>query len=255
MRAFIFDLDGTLVQTETLKAKSYAKAAMSLRPGEIDEKAIFEVFKDVVGLTRQEVATVIVQRFKLEAALKDKMLEWEVSTPWQAFLQMRIHNYESLLADPHILNDYLCPYNIGLLKWAKKKGFKTGLATMSHCAEVQRVLHILNLNNDFNFIASRDDVENGKPDPEIYLLVAQQLGVKNSECIVIEDSLTGLKAAKNAHMQCIVVTNEFTFKAIHNSRLIEKKRIVDNPREIKRVVQHYLFINSKKGLKYNGLKA
>jgi beta-phosphoglucomutase len=253
MKAFIFDLDGTLVQTETLKAKSYAKAAMALRPNEIDEKDIFEAFKDVVGLTRQEVATKFVQRFALEEALKDKMFEWEVTTPWQAFLQMRIHNYESLLSDPHILNDYLCPYNIGLLKWAKRKGYKTGLATMSHKAEVQRVLHILNLNNDFNFIATRDDVENGKPDPEIYLLVAQQLGVINEQCIVIEDSLTGFKAAKNAGMECIVVTNDFTRKAIHNSELIEKKRIVDDPRGIKRVVQHLLFLNSAEGSKYHDI--
>ena len=253
MKAFIFDLDGTLVQTETLKAKSYAKAAMTLRPGEIEEKDIFEAFKDVVGLTRQEVAAELVKRFKLEEALKEKMLEWEVTTPWQAFLQMRIFNYESLLADPHILTDYLCPYNIGLLKWAKQKGYKTGLATMSHCVEVQRVLHILNLNNDFNFIASRDDVENGKPDPEIYLLVAQQLGVNKNQCIVIEDSLTGLKAAKNAQMECIVVTNEFTYKAIHSSELIEKKRIVDNPREVKRVTQHFLFLKSEKGSGYNDI--
>lgn len=246
MKAFIFDLDGTLVQTETLKAKSYAQAAMNLRPNEVNEIDIFEAFKDVVGLTRQEVATELVQRFDLEEALKDKMLEWEVTTPWQAFLQMRISNYESLLSDPNILNDYLCPYNIGLLKWAKKKGYLTGLATMSHCSEVRRVLHILNLKNDFNFIGSRDDVENGKPDPEIYLLVAKQLGVKTNQCIVIEDSLTGLKAAKNARMECIVVTNEFTRKAIHSSSLIEKKRIVDNPREIKRVVQHFLFLRNEK---------
>ena len=55
IRAMIFDLDGTLVQTEKLKALSYAKAATALRP-ELNETDVIEAFKDVVGLSRHEVA-------------------------------------------------------------------------------------------------------------------------------------------------------------------------------------------------------
>jgi phosphoglycolate phosphatase-like HAD superfamily hydrolase len=55
IRAFVFDLDGTLVETEELKALSYARAAAELRP-DLDEREVMEAFKDLVGLSRQEVA-------------------------------------------------------------------------------------------------------------------------------------------------------------------------------------------------------
>ena len=56
IRALIFDLDGTLVQTERLKALSYAGAAIELSPHQISEGQVVEAFKEVVGLARQEVA-------------------------------------------------------------------------------------------------------------------------------------------------------------------------------------------------------
>ena len=54
IRAFVFDLDGTLVETEELKALSYARAATELRPA-LREDEVVEAFKDLVGLSRQEV--------------------------------------------------------------------------------------------------------------------------------------------------------------------------------------------------------
>ena len=59
---------------------------------------------------------------------------------------------------------------------------------MQECPQVRRVLQILQLTDAFDFVASRDDVERGKPDPEIYLLVANELGVSPRSCLVIEDS-------------------------------------------------------------------
>src|SRR3712207_9013781 len=55
IRAFVFDLDGTLVETEELKALSYARAATELRP-DLDEGEVIEAFTDLVGLARREVA-------------------------------------------------------------------------------------------------------------------------------------------------------------------------------------------------------
>ena len=66
MKAIIFDLDGTLVQTEILKASSYAKAATALRPGSLEEDEVIEAFKEVVGLSRSEVAKAILHKNKLE---------------------------------------------------------------------------------------------------------------------------------------------------------------------------------------------
>lgn len=61
----IFDLDGTLVQTEKLKARSYARAAVELCGSSLDEQDVIEAFVDVVGLSRREVALALVDRFSL----------------------------------------------------------------------------------------------------------------------------------------------------------------------------------------------
>src|SRR3712207_1717003 len=78
--AVIFDLDGTLVETEELKALSYARAAVELRP-DLDEKEVVEAFKDFVGLSRHEVAVGLMQRFGLEEAARGRMAEFGVGTP------------------------------------------------------------------------------------------------------------------------------------------------------------------------------
>ena len=67
IRAMIFDLDGTLVQTERLKALSYSRAAVALRP-DLTEDQVFDAFRDFVGLSREEVATGLLRRFDLSAA-------------------------------------------------------------------------------------------------------------------------------------------------------------------------------------------
>jgi HAD superfamily hydrolase (TIGR01549 family) len=180
----IFDLDGTLVQTERLKALSYARAAIELCPRDITEEEVLEAFKEVVGLSRREVAQALVERFDLESAARVRMADFGVSAPWQAFVQVRLRIYEEMLADPEVLRNNQWPHNMALLEEARRAHCKVGLATMSYCAQVQRVLEILNLTDTFDFVASRDDVEHGKPDPEMYLLVAGELGVPPSECLV-----------------------------------------------------------------------
>jgi len=103
IRALIFDLDGTLVQTEKLKALSYAKAVVELCPQEIQKSEVIEAFKEVVGLSRKEVAVRILERFHLDESLQGRMDEFGVDTPWQAFIQVRLRYYEELLADPNVL--------------------------------------------------------------------------------------------------------------------------------------------------------
>src|SRR5687767_6753484 len=85
IRAFIFDLDGTLVETEELKGLSYARAATELRP-DLSEEEVLGAFTDLVGLSRQGVAVGLLRRFALEEAARDRMSEFGVDTPWQAFV-------------------------------------------------------------------------------------------------------------------------------------------------------------------------
>lgn len=164
------------------------------------------------------------------------MEEFGVSTPWQAFIQVRLGYYQSMLTDPQVLLDNRWPHNPALLEKARQAQCKTGLATMSHCSQTQRVLEILELTNAFDFIATRDDVEHGKPDPEIYTLVGTELSIPARQCLVIEDSSAGVQAALAAGMWCISVTTPFTQKAVHARGLLEEHWIVDDPNELLPVV-------------------
>merc|ERR1711884_802022 len=64
--------------------------------------------------------------------------------------------------------------------------------------------------DDFDLILSGDDVTNRKPDPEIYLVAAERLGVPPESCIVVEDSARGVLAGKQAGMRVVAVPNQYT---------------------------------------------
>ena len=168
VQAFVFDLDGTLVKTEQLKAQSYARAAANLCPHKVSEAEVIEAFKDVVGLSRREVATTLMQRFELEekaAALTEKL---GVNKPWQAYVQVRLRHYHALLDDPEVLTANRWEHATALLAQARNSSCQTALATMSHREQVQKVLAVLDLDK-FDFVATRDDVENSKPDPPKFI--------------------------------------------------------------------------------------
>jgi len=233
----IFDLDGTLVQTERLKALSYARAAVELCPYALTEGEVVAAFKEVVGLSRREVAQALIERFGLEEAARARMAEFGVDTPWQAFVQVRMRYYDAMLADPQVLRDHQWPHNVALLQTARRTGCKVGLATMSRYSQVRRVLEILDLGDAFDFVATRDDVERGKPDPEIYHLIAREFKVAASECLVIEDSPSGVKAALAAGMHVVAVSTPFTRESLHQTGLLPAGQIVDDPADLLQVVE------------------
>jgi HAD superfamily hydrolase (TIGR01509 family) len=237
--AVIFDLDGTLVETEELKALSYARAAVELRP-ELREADVVDAFKDFVGLSRQEVAKGVMQRFGLEAAARARAPEFGVNTPWQAFIQVRQRIYEAMLDNPELLLSQRYPHNIAYLQKVRHSGVRIGLATMSYCDQAQRVLNVLGLSNAFDFIATRDDVEHGKPDPEIYFLLARELKVQSEDCLVIEDSPAGVQAALAAGMNVVAVSTPLTRQHLHESGLLPPQHIVDNPKLLPDVVAHVM---------------
>ena len=231
----IFDLDGTLVQTEKLKALSYAKAAVELCPYTLDEEQIVEAFKQVVGLSRREVARYLVERFDLADRANERLEEFGVTTAWQAYVQVRLGIYQELLADPEVILRNQWPHNVALLQEARQAQCKIGLATMSHCEQANRVLEILSLQDAFDFVATRDDVDRGKPDPEIYLLAASELSVDPADCLVIEDSPSGVKAALAAGMHVVAVATPFTAQALADSGLLPEEFIVDDPQRVSAV--------------------
>jgi len=246
--AVVFDLDGTLVETEELKALSYARAAHELRP-EVREREVLEAFGEVVGLSRQEVATTLLERFGLEEAARARMEGFGVGTPWQAYARVRLAHYEALLSDPQTVLDQRYPHNVALLHEVRRLGYPTGLATMSHAEQARRVLSILGLTDEFDAVVTRDDVEHGKPDPEMDLLVARELGVPPEECLIFEDSPAGVRAGLAAGMEVIAVTTALTRQKFRDTDVLDRCRVVDDPRDLPRVVRRLIGEYGRTGAK------
>jgi len=238
--AMIFDLDGTLVKTEDLKASSYARAIEELRPHCFSEDEVVEFFKDLVGMARREVSIALLEHFELETSAAERMAEFGVSTPWQALAQVRLQYYDRMLADTDLIRRNVWPHNLALLSFARQTCHKVGLASMSVISQVDQILAALNLTGAFEYIAGREDVEKPKPDPEIYLLVAEKLATAPENCLVIEDSFVGVQAALAAGMCCIAVTTPMTHSAIHAGKILDDQWIVDEPVQLTGIVQQML---------------
>jgi len=232
IEAVIFDLDGTLVQTEKLKAISYARAAVELCPDTLEEEEVIEAFREVVGRSRRYVAKTLVERFNLAEKAMIRAPDFGVTSPWQAYVQVRLAIYQEMIAEPQVIRQNQWPHNMALLAKSRDAGCKIGLATMSSCRQANRVLEALEQNSTFDFIATRDDVERGKPDPEIYTLVAGELAVSPGQCLVIEDSVSGVQAALSAGMKVLAVSTPITRDSLHKADLLPASLIVDDPGEV-----------------------
>ncbi len=229
--AMIFDLDGTLVQTEKLKAQAYAEAAVELCPG-LDEEDVVEAFKDVVGGTRRDVATHLVERFGLQEAARARLVEFEADEPWQMYVRLRLQIYEERVSDPEVLRSHRWGHTGALLESARSSCQRLGLATSSQWTQARHVLESLDLLEAFHAVVTDDDVENSKPDPEIYLLAAEKLGARPKRCVVVEDSPTGVRAALAAGMEVVAVATEFTRSRLHDLDGLDPARVVDDPADL-----------------------
>jgi len=99
------------------------------------------------------------------------------------------------------------PGVIKLIDSLKEHGFRMALASSAPVENIQLLTIGLGINNYFQSVISDDDVTEGKPDPQVFLLAAQELGVDPENCIVIEDAVAGVIAAKRAGMCCLAITN------------------------------------------------
>jgi beta-phosphoglucomutase len=229
IRAVIFDLDGTLVRTERLKAISYGRAADELEPSVDHELSALTAFGEVVGQSRHEVAIHVMEALGVEPLAAARCEEYGVDEPWQAFVQIRLRIYTQMTADVDLLRENRWLHNVELVETARSLGCRIGLATASSCAAARHVLGAIGLADAFDFVATNDDVHHNKPDPEIDLLVACELGVSPAECIVIEDSPSGVRAALAAGMRCIAASTDFTRERLYAEGLLDEEWIVDDP--------------------------
>jgi beta-phosphoglucomutase family hydrolase len=112
------------------------------------------------------------------------------------------------------------PGAIELIKSLKEHGVKSAIASSAVPENIELIIRGLGIENDFQAIAWGTEVAEGKPSPEIFLLAAKKLGVQAGNCVVIEDAIAGVTAAKRAGMKCIAVTNSHPRKSLKNADLI-----------------------------------
>ena len=237
INAIMFDLDGTLVQSEKLKALSYAMAAQRLRRlPEPDQRAI-EAYREIVGSAREVASRHIMDSLNLENELGALTADYGVSEPWEVLTAIRTEIYDGMVADPQVIRDNQWPHTIGLLRVAHEAACRTALATMSYREEAMHVLRSLDLEQYLDEILTREDVEQPKPDPEIYLLAAERLEVRPQDCLVLEDSPNGVRAAVAAGMNVIAVATPFTIAGLHTSHVLEHAWVVHEAEQLLDVVR------------------
>jgi HAD superfamily hydrolase (TIGR01509 family) len=97
----------------------------------------------------------------------------------------------------------------GAAAWVERlhaQRWKQAIASSAPRLNVDVILRVLALENDFEAIVSAEDVTAGKPDPQVFLKAAEWLGAPPSRCIVVEDAPAGIEAARRAGMKCIGVS-------------------------------------------------
>lgn len=102
------------------------------------------------------------------------------------------------------------PGAVGLIKKLHERNIPLAVASASRRNFIEKVLKVLEVESCFDVLVSGDEVEHGKPAPDIFLLAAQRLDVNPMECVVIEDGLAGMKAAKAANMRCVALLSHVT---------------------------------------------
>lgn len=185
LKAVIFDRDGVLVDSEwaNIAASKEAFRQLWIAISKEDEKEIIGKHpKDYIAYFHTKYGDFSNEKFaEIVAPLYYKLLDEANFIAPAVDLAHRIKD-EILLA----------------------------LNTSAELKNTQTLLKRWHMEELFSVLTTAEDTKKRKPDPESYLLTAQKLGVDVSECIAIEDSEIGLRAAKTAGMKCIVIPNEYT---------------------------------------------
>jgi beta-phosphoglucomutase-like phosphatase (HAD superfamily) len=109
---------------------------------------------------------------------------------------------------------------------------------MSNRKVVDKILSEKRIKKYFNVVVTADEVKRPKPNPEIFILSAAKLGVDQKDCVVIEDSIFGVRAAKAAKMKCIAVPS-----GVYNKEELEREHphLVINSLAEKETVKQFIF--------------
>ena len=183
IEAIIFDMDGTLVDTEPCNTE-IEKRQFRLNQLLISE----EEHQKYLGTASEAMWREIAERHAL-------------LIPVEHLIEQ--NNVESLQYFSELNEIPVMPGLIDLLEYLRIKRYPMAVASSSNPEIIELILSRTNLKKYFQVIVSTQEAGKSKPEPDVFLLAAQKLGIKRENCLVVEDSENGIKAAHAANMSCV----------------------------------------------------
>ncbi|MEY2630129.1 MAG: Beta-phosphoglucomutase [Bacteroidota bacterium] len=180
-KAFIFDLDGVIVDTAKYHFLAWQKLAQ-----ELGIEFTPEHNEELKGVSRVRSLDIILDLGNIEASQEDK----------NKWLTQKNEDYLSYLVDMD--ESEILPGVLPVLEFIKEKNQLIALGSASKNA--RPILEKTGILPFFDAIVDGNDVSNAKPDPEVFLRAAQLLNVSNENAVVFEDSVAGIQAANTANM-------------------------------------------------------
>ena len=182
--AVIFDMDGLLLDTEPLAARAWNQAAAALGV-EFDAALALAL----IGRNFADCAAMVRARYG-------------ASYPVDALLERWHATYDAIVAQDGVS---VKPGAIELIDWLERNAITSAVATSTRRERARAKLVDAGLLSRFRDIVGGDEVARGKPAPDIYVEAARRLGVRADECVALEDSVPGVRAALAARMTAIMV--------------------------------------------------
>lgn len=187
LKGIIFDMDGVLINSEPFHYQVW-KEALKKRGINLD----YEIYKPCIGSTVQVLMQILHEHYGVDE--KDDSLSLEVKNLKQEMIEKQ--GYPPLI-----------PYVKDMLERFHEAGYHMAVASSSPQEYIENVTSYWGISPYFQVLVSGEHVEHPKPAPDIFLKTADILGLLPEECLVIEDSENGCRAAKAAGMTCMAYYN------------------------------------------------
>lgn len=204
--AVLFDMDGLMVNTEELYHRTFDETL-----DRFNAPPARDPYTACVGHPVEDNSRYAVERYRLD-------------TDPETFCEVWLGRFDQAISDPAQVG--MMPGFQDLLAYVQKRGYRLGVASSTSRPRLlvtltNGVLAHLNglksLEDLFEVIVSGSDVARTKPFPDIYLLAAERLGLPPARCLALEDSESGVKAARAAGMFVIAVPHAFTAHQDHSA--------------------------------------